>query len=87
VKTILAHEQLHFDITAYFTCILADRLKKADFSNNAETVFQEIVNNCETERNAMQSQYDKETKHGMIAQKQAEWIKKMQGLMATVSCL
>ena len=74
----LEHEQRHFDITAIITKQFSDELKKRNFT--VATFPAEIKNlhqNYLQKLAQMQQQYDGETVHGTLADKQAEWDKKI----------
>lgn len=77
-EDVLAHEQLHFDITEIFARKLyleADLLKTKSGSvpKLASDLFKNINKDCD----AMQQQYDDETSHGTKSDKQIEWAKKI----------
>ena len=80
---ILAHEQLHFDITEAHARILNQRLSA--YRYNAGTFQQDldkIYNSTMKEENQMQQAYDRESNHSIIAGKQAEWQEKIKKLLA-----
>ena len=72
--TILAHEQVHFDLAEvharlmrrYFAG-LARPCRRSDAQLSA------IVRRLEDETSAEQRRYDAETNHGLLADRQAEW--------------
>jgi hypothetical protein len=72
---LLAHEQLHFDITE----LLARKLRKAiqaapdPTGESFAPVIQKLYQECAD----MHDAYDKETAHGIIAGSQAKWKKKV----------
>jgi len=74
----LEHEQRHFDITAIVTRQFTDALKKhnfvlATFPEELKKLHQEYLQKLAL----MQQQYDGETSHGTISEKQASWDKKI----------
>jgi hypothetical protein len=75
---VLAHEQLHFDITALKCFELLAFLKQHTFNLKS---FQEDVAALQKkflkETEQLQAQYDKETQHGMLKAKQKEWEQKI----------
>lgn len=73
---LLKHEQLHFDITELYTRMIREKLaqikekdpqKKIDA---ASKIFQSLMHQGYAE----QERYDKETNHGIIKEKQEEWM-------------
>jgi hypothetical protein len=72
---LLAHEQLHFDITE----LLARKLRKAiqaapdPTGESFDPVIQKLYQECAD----MQEAYDKDTAHGIIAESQAKWKRKV----------
>ena len=84
---LLAHEQLHFDIAAYFACSLKAKLATATFSN--EHIQQEIealYHQAIADLKAEQEKYDAETVHGTVNEAQAKWESNVAGLMAGQHC-
>lgn len=80
---ILAHEQLHFDITEAHARILNRRLSA--YRYNAKTFQQDldrIYSSTMKEENQMQRNYDQETNHSINTEKQAEWQEKIKKLLA-----
>ena len=73
-RSILAHEQTHFDLAEvharlmrrYFAG-LANACRKTDAQLTA------LVRQLEDEAGAEQRRYDGETNHGLLADRQAEW--------------
>ncbi|MHA6279935.1 DUF922 domain-containing protein [Salinimicrobium sp. CAU 1759] len=74
---LLAHEQLHFDITELFARKLRKALAEFDFDNsrNLKADLQALYKNAEQERALMQQQFDVETRHSMNEAAQLEWQK------------
>ncbi|WP_276131881.1 DUF922 domain-containing protein [Polluticoccus soli] len=73
-ELLLAHEQIHFDITAIAACELMKKLKAAHFTpDNFTKELEAIQKQSEKDRSRMQQQYDRETNHSLIKTKQAEW--------------
>lgn len=75
---VLAHEQLHFAITEYFARKLysdAQQLKQrsGNISPAANALFQSINSDCDK----VQQDYDDETDHGVNAEAQEKWKKKV----------
>ncbi len=84
---ILAHEQLHFDITAVYACVLKNELEQAIFQpEELEQQINRLMNEVESQRVATQQQYDSETQHGLNKTKQAEWQAKVKTMLAEQTC-
>jgi len=83
---ILAHEQAHFDIAE----IHARKLNKAlgEYKYNEKTVSEDvnkIYDRLMQEHHQMQVQYDRETNHSIIHEKQKEWLKKVSTTLNSLS--
>jgi len=83
----LAHEQLHFDLTALKACELVKRIQtthftKADFSKELHDVNQSLLNEVATE----QDKYDNLTHHGILTDKQAEESARIKALLQKSWC-
>ena len=75
---LLAHEQLHFDITELFARKLRKKLSElADPCGKGSSKVQGIYNSNFKLLNEYQTRYDKQTKHGLNEKEQAEWINKI----------
>ncbi len=75
---ILNHEQKHFDIAYFHTLIFIQKLKAATFTNNNyAAVIEKIYKDSATEMGVMQNQYDAETSHSRIVEKQRLWDEKI----------
>jgi cell division protein FtsB len=84
---VLAHEQLHFDITAYMACELIHTIRNFKFTpENYEDELQDIKKRNEQETEAMQNQYDEESNHGLVEKKQKEWEARIAELMSRQDC-
>jgi hypothetical protein len=83
--SLLAHEQLHFDITEIYTRKI--RLKLNEIAT-AETMQNGTLNKESSmllkEWKLFQNQYDEETKHGTLIDKQKEWQLKVQNLLIEI---
>ena len=80
--SLLAHEQLHFDITELYTRIIRKKMK--------EIISEEAIRNGTLNKESskllkewkeFQLQYDSETNHGVLSNKQKEWEQKVQRLL------
>jgi hypothetical protein len=81
-ELILAHEQLHFNITEYFARLLYSDLNQKMQSESltaqqANSAFQQFNKLC----NDWQDNYDKETEHGVNSAKQLIWISRLDSLL------
>lgn len=74
---LLAHEQLHFDITELFARKLRKALTEFDFENsrNLKGALQDLYKKMETERALLQRKYDAETSHSVKEDNQVNWQK------------
>lgn len=71
---VLAHENLHFAITAMMACKLADTLRRATITKDGyEAQIRQVFNAVEREQQRAQELYDAETKHGTIPGQQQAW--------------
>ena len=73
-KDLLAHEQLHWDITNLFALKLRAAYKKYRPVKNIKKEVAFIFNKFEKDRAAMQAQYDRDTKHGLDKEAQLKWL-------------
>jgi hypothetical protein len=83
---ILAHEQGHFDIAELHARLLNKALKEYTFKS--KTVGEDVNNIYDQimqQHHNFQLQYDKETDHSRNPATQAEWEKKIRGLLAEYS--
>jgi len=78
---LLAHEQLHFDITELFVRKFRQRLKNTRFSRNPKKQIEVIYKKITAERVAMQKQYDLETNHSENKKMQQKWQYKINMLL------
>lgn len=78
-ESLLAHEQLHFDISELHARFLRKRL--AEFQpqgqKDLKRAFRGIYEKTEAARRQMQEQYDLETRHGSSAKAQKSWEQKV----------
>lgn len=84
---ILAHEQLHFDISAIKACQLVERIKQGkykqdDFATLLDQMHKAIAKESEEE----EILYDTETNHGIIREKQEEWANKVKQQLKNSGC-
>ena len=79
---ILSHEQGHFDIAEVFARKLHKKMSefkfdKRTYQKNLGKIYDEVVE----EKTEMQNDYDRETRHSINKEKQAQWIKKIEKLL------
>ncbi|HTD94299.1 MAG TPA: DUF922 domain-containing protein [Chitinophagaceae bacterium] len=80
---ILAHEQGHFDIAEIYARLLNKRMKDYKFDKTTyKTELGKIYHSVLDEKEAFQNSYDDETNHSINKDKQAAWLKKIDGLLA-----
>lgn len=70
---LLAHEQLHFDISELHARKLLKALEAYVPMRNIRADLQHIYTNIQSKRKKMQDRYDKETDHGLDEAAQAKW--------------
>jgi hypothetical protein len=86
-RYVLDHEQLHFDVTAYCTCEFVKALRTYPFTpQNYEKEMEQLRKQYEATTSKMQDEYDWQTNHGLVKDKQAEWRIKINELLATQDC-
>ena len=75
---ILSHEQGHFDIAEVFARKLNKNLSEYKFNKKTyQKDLKKIYEDITEEKEKTQNDYDKETKHSINKNKQAEWLKKI----------
>lgn len=72
---LLSHEQAHFDIAELHTRMFRERIAKTAFDkvnydNQIQLIFADILSEC----SKMQEKFDKETRFGILADEQNNWI-------------
>ncbi|WP_276481337.1 DUF922 domain-containing protein [Paraflavitalea pollutisoli] len=71
---ILAHEQKHFELTAIKAAELADTLRTLSLNKaNYQEELEKVHAQKQRELDALQKQYDAETKHGTLVAVQQKW--------------
>ncbi len=79
---ILSHEQGHFDIAEIFARKLHQRLSEYRFNKRTiDRDLDKIYNRILEEKEKMQNDYDRETKHSINKEKQAVWLKKISKML------
>jgi hypothetical protein len=81
---LLAHEQLHFDISWYWYLMFLRELKTTVFDKQKYmSQAKQIFSNNQASLRAMQDAYDAESEHSLILAKQNEWTLKVAELLAS----
>lgn len=84
---VLAHEQLHFDITAIKACELKKQIEEASFTpQHYREELRAMLKKNEDEGTEMQNVYDRETNHGTIATEQQRWSELIAEMMSKQKC-
>jgi hypothetical protein len=75
---ILAHEQGHFDIAEIFARKLNKAMSEYEFNKKSfQKDLKKIYEDIMKEKEEWQEKYDKETRHSINKQRQAEWLEKI----------
>ncbi len=75
---ILSHEQGHFDIAEVFARKLHKKMGEYKFNKKTyQKDLRKIYDEVTDEKEEVQNQYDRETRHSINKEKQAEWLKKI----------
>lgn len=72
-EVVLAHEQLHFDITELYARKLRREIDNYNFSLNIKKEMRRLQNQINSELEALQEQYDTETNFSMNVEVQKQW--------------
>lgn len=70
---LLAHEQLHFDISELHARKFRKAIKEYRISDNIKQELREIYYDIESQRQEMQNRYDEESQHSMKKDVEATW--------------
>lgn len=70
---LLAHEQLHFDITELHARKLREALAKYKLGKNPKRELEALYNKINRDRGQMQKKFDAETRHSQNKEAQAKW--------------
>ncbi|MGB7843688.1 MAG: DUF922 domain-containing protein [Salinimicrobium sp.] len=78
-ESLLAHEQLHFDISELHARLLRKKLKefKPQGQKDLKRALRGVYEKTEAARRQMQEQYDLVTRHGSRAEAQKSWEQKI----------
>lgn len=82
---LLPHEQLHFDVEELFSRKLRKALQEYQYTANFLNEYTNVYYQLTAERDAYQAQYDLETNHSKIEEKQIEWNQKIREDLASFS--
>lgn len=75
---LLAHEQLHFDLAELYARMIRKKIQELNDQGIYEVkTLNKAIQHLLEESNAADRQYDIETLHGALDQKQAEWTKRI----------
>ena len=75
---ILSHEQGHFDIAEVFARKLHKKMSEYKFDRKTyQKDLKKIYEEVTKEKEETQNEYDRETRHSINKEKQAEWLKKI----------
>lgn len=72
-KELLAHEQLHFDITELYARKFRKRLSEMTFTENVKSEIKQVYKNITNEKVILQELYDDETDHSKKEHAQKNW--------------
>jgi predicted secreted Zn-dependent protease len=82
---ILRHEQTHFDITEVYARRIRRHLSTMTGPcGRGESELQSITRRLVSEEKQAQQRYDRETNHGLIATRQAEWNANVANMLRAV---
>ncbi len=84
---VLAHEQVHFDITALKTCEWAAAIRAAHLTrDNFDKEIAKMQDFYAEAAKQQEETYDAETNHGLITEKQREWEAKLEKAIPAAGC-
>ena len=79
---ILSHEQGHFDIAEVFARKLNKRMSEYKFDRrNYQQDLKQIYDEIVDEKEDVQNTYDRETRHSINKQRQAEWLERISQML------
>ena len=79
---ILSHEQGHFDIAEIFARKLHKKMSEYKFDKRTyQKSLSKIYDDVVEEKTEMQNDYDRETRHSINKEKQAQWLKIIEKLL------
>ena len=84
---VLAHEQLHFDITANKACELVNTLRNTAFTKqNYAALLDKLQQQNAEAAGKEQDKYDNESNHGIVRDQQAAWTRKINEQLKASTC-
>lgn len=84
--SLLAHEQLHFDIAELYARKIRRRVQELQRRGVTDIeVFNEAIHALLLESNEVDERYDLETLHGALSRKQAEWSARIKQELASLN--
>ena len=84
--TLLAHEQGHFDIAEYFRRVYNQRILQAKYTpRTLRPIVVQFYIDIQRECEQVQDTYDTETTHGLNAEKQSQWLNRIQSMLDSMS--
>jgi len=72
-SVVLAHEQLHFDITELHARKFRKAIERTTFTENVKQEMKRLYDNINKELDAYQNRYDTATDYSRDIEKQTEW--------------
>ncbi|HEY0739944.1 MAG TPA: DUF922 domain-containing protein [Chryseosolibacter sp.] len=85
-KELLAHEQLHFDIAELYARKIRQEIARLSAAGEDDVkVFNRAIQKLLHESNEVDVQYDLETLHGAMQNKQAEWTKNVKSQLKALA--
>lgn len=79
---ILSHEQGHFDIAEVFARKLYKKMSEYKFNTRTyQKDLKKIYEDITEEKEEVQDEYDRATKHSINKEKQVEWLKKIEAML------
>lgn len=78
-RSVLMHEQTHFDICELYTRKMRERVSKVNITlSNLQQVIRDSYQSAFRECSERQRSYDEQTRHGIDDEAQARWTKKIE---------
>ena len=79
---ILSHEQGHFDIAEVYARKLHKKLSEYRFNKKTyQKDLRKIYEDITEEKEETQNEYDRQTRHSINKNRQAEWLKKIENML------
>ncbi|WP_205529562.1 hypothetical protein [Taibaiella koreensis] len=85
--TVLAHEQLHFDLTTIKACDLVRAIAAEHYDiDNVKPRLRALQQQYTQALGELQQAYDRETRHGTLPEEQEQWAQRVARDLAADSC-